>query len=536
MSGQQINFDKSSLQFGHKVDAAVRTEVQETLGMVKLGGMGSYLGLPESLGGAKTQVFSFVRDRLNTHINGWSAKLLSKGGKEVMIKSVASALPTYVMSCFRLPKSITSKLTSAVAKFWWSSNGYSGGMHWRAWDKLCSSKCSGGLGFRDVNDFYTALLAKQLWRLIDYPNSLFAKVFKGSYYRNATPMEQVKSYSPSYGWRSMVSARSLVMKGLIKRVGTEDSISVWTDPWIPAQLPRPAKSCISVLANLSQRGINCDTRCGRCGDPMETVNHVIFDCPPARQTWALANVPVGPIGFPTASVFANMDYILRILVKEEYRFCPWILWYIWKSRNDMVFDNLDKNPSDVVRLATDEARTWYDAQLDDSNTTREGPVGDNVMPGLPSSIPSRFSGYRCFIDGSWKATDMYAGLGWFCQHAHNSSTTMGASNLRRSLSPLHSEVEALVWAMRCMIGHDFREVAFLTDCSDLVKMVSSPHEWPAFSVYLEDIKNDREEFSSFSLSFIPRNLNVKADYLARKARSSPHLIKFVNNCPSSWLI
>ncbi|CAL9242575.1 unnamed protein product, partial [Arabidopsis halleri] len=55
---------------------------------------------------------------------------------------------------------------------------------------------------------------------------------------------------------------------------------------------------------------------------------------------------------------------------------------------------------------------------------------------------------------------------------------MGAANLRRSLSPLHAEFEALLWAMKCMIGADNQEVAFLTDCSDLVKMVSSPTEWP----------------------------------------------------------
>ncbi|XP_006286636.2 uncharacterized protein LOC17883248 [Capsella rubella] len=82
----------------------------------------------------------------------------------------------------------------------------------------------------------------------------------------------------------------------------------------------------------------------------------------------------------------------------------------------------------------------------------------------------------------------------------------------------------------------FRNVEFVTDCSDLVKMVSSPTDWPAFSVYLDDITTDREEFSSFSLSLVPRNLNVKADYLARQARSTPQLVKYVNNCPSHWLV
>ncbi|XP_019085449.1 PREDICTED: uncharacterized protein LOC109126388 [Camelina sativa] len=209
---------QSSIQFGHKVDEVAKAEMQGVLRITNLGGTGSYLGLPESLDGSKTKVFSFVRDRLQGRTNGWTAKLLSKGRKEVMIKSVAAAVPTFVMSCFRLPKAITSKLTGAVANFWWSTNGQSGGMHWLAWEKLCCSKQVGGLGFRNIDDFNSALLAKQLWRLIEAPDSLIARVFKSRYYQNSNPMELIPSYSPSYGWRSIVSARSLVYKWLIKRL------------------------------------------------------------------------------------------------------------------------------------------------------------------------------------------------------------------------------------------------------------------------------------------------------------------------------
>ncbi|XP_023645887.1 uncharacterized protein LOC111832631 [Capsella rubella] len=650
-SGQQINFAKSSIQFGHKVEESIRREMQGIMGITNLGGMGSYLGLPESLGGAKTRVFSFVRDKLDNHINGWSTKLLSKGGKEIMIKSVASALPTYVMSCFRLPKSVTSKLTSAVAKYWWSTNGHSGGMHWRAWERMCSSKSLGGLGFRDINDFNTALLAKQLWRLMEYPESLFAKVFKSRYYRNSGPMDPIRSYSPSYGWRSIISARSLVNRGLIKRVGTGDTIAVWRDPWIPAQFPRPAMcngsfmdpslqlrhfidfhsgswriealkdvfvpsdvelisalpigqtktvdavgwhftksgkysvksgyyvarmpdpkctiapvygpdilrlltriwkvrcppkiqhfmwqlltGCISVSANLNRRGIHCDILCSRCGAQEETVNHAIFECSPARQSWALAQVPVGPTHFPTTSIYANMDY-LQVLSNSDARFdfYPWLLWYIWKARNGKMFENIDKCPLEVTKLAKVEAMAWSEAQEEGQREVVEAQGAGRCITGRPTIFAPISFGYRCFIDGSWKDTDKFTGIGWFCQQAHDGSRFLGASNLRRSLSPLHSEVEALVWAMRCMIGHDFRDVVFLTDCSDLVKMVSSPSEWPAFSVYLNDIQADREEFSTFSLSLIPRSANDVADNLARRVRVLPHAAKFVNNCPLHWL-
>jgi len=113
---------------------------------------------------------------------------------------------------------------------------------------------------------------------------------------------------------------------------------------------------------------------------------------------------------------------------------------------------------------------------------------------------------------------------------------MGAANLRRSLSPLNTKVEALLWAMKCMIGAGNQEVAFLTECSDLVKMVSSPTEWPAFSAYLEEFQSDKEEFTSFSLSLISRNVNVKADNLAQKVCAEPLHITYVNNFPQDWLV
>ena len=137
-------------------------DIHNLLGITNLGDMGNYLGIPESLGGSKIQIFGFLNERVHNKVNSWTVRFLTKGGKEVLIKSAASPMPTFVMSCYRLPKGVTKKITSTLAHFWWSSGNNKKGIHWYSWDKVCIHKEDGGLSFRDLQDFNMALLAKQL--------------------------------------------------------------------------------------------------------------------------------------------------------------------------------------------------------------------------------------------------------------------------------------------------------------------------------------------------------------------------------------
>ncbi|GKD48782.1 hypothetical protein Tco_1277758 [Tanacetum coccineum] len=116
-------------------------------------------------------------------MKGWKQKLLSQSGKEVLIKAVIQAIPTYAMKCFLLPSSLLNKLTAYVRRFLWAGDFDEHHIHWKNWKKISQSKHQGGLGFRDFEAFNMALLAKQGWRLLINPDAFWGRILKGIYFR-----------------------------------------------------------------------------------------------------------------------------------------------------------------------------------------------------------------------------------------------------------------------------------------------------------------------------------------------------------------
>ncbi|KAG7577946.1 Ribonuclease H-like superfamily [Arabidopsis thaliana x Arabidopsis arenosa] len=633
--------------FGKDVDDLTRSTIKRTLGITNEGGMGTYLGLPEKIHGSKTQVFAFVRDRLHSRLNTWSAKFLSKGGKEILIKSVAQALPTYVMSCFLLPKAIRSKLNSAIADFWWKTRADSKGIHWIAWDKLCTQLSEGGLGFRTLEEFNLALLAKQLWRLIKFPNSLLSRVLRGRYYRYSDPLEIKKSNRPSYGWRSIMASKPLLTSGLRRTIGSGMNTRVWLDPWIPDIPARPAKGkiterdphlyvdhlidpvskqwkldrlqalidpsdiplilgirlsrsylsdgfswngtksgnysvksgywaardlsrptcdhpfqgpgitpllaqvwklkttrklkhfvwqclsgCLATNHTLFYRHIGKEKHCPRCGAEEETINHLLFECPPALQTWALSPIPSLPSSFPSHSLFSNLDFLFwrvkGMMNGEEIALIfPWILWYLWKARNSFIFENIRESPQNTLEHASQEANAWKVANSKDD-------IPDEGIRLPPEPLHLGPTQPECQIDGSWKINEPLSGHGWIVMNG-DTPILMGLKSSRRGLSPLQAEFETLLWAMECLIADSKTNYGFASDCSELISILDNPSEWPTFAVELQLFKLLKLSFPSFYIRFIPRCNNVCADCLAKKARTRGFLFSHVSTSAPDWL-
>ena len=218
-SGQQVNRDKSSIYFSKGCPNNKREVIKNILNVRNESLSEKYLGMPSDVGRSKNGAFKYLRDRVWKKVQGWLEQLLSVGGKEVLIKSVAQAIPTYSMSCFRLPRGLCKHINSLLLKFWWGSKEGSHKPAWVSWKDMTKPKGLGGLGFRDIELFNLALLAKQGWRILKDPSSLSARILKARYYPNSDILQPEVGCNPSQVWRAIVEGVSVLKQGLIRRIG-----------------------------------------------------------------------------------------------------------------------------------------------------------------------------------------------------------------------------------------------------------------------------------------------------------------------------
>ena len=139
------------------------------------------LGLPLADRRLRVQDWQPVLEKVEARLGGWWARMISRGGRLVLVKAVLSAIPTYFMSVFRMPSGVRRRLEGTMRRFFLAGDkDHSGGCP-GCLVYVSRPVTHGGLGIRHLDHTNTALLSKWVIRVIESSRDMVATLLREQY-------------------------------------------------------------------------------------------------------------------------------------------------------------------------------------------------------------------------------------------------------------------------------------------------------------------------------------------------------------------
>ena len=121
--GQMINREKTTIFFSKAVNEDTKALISDFLQVLEVKEYENYLGLPAVVGRKRKASLNYIKERVWSKLEGWKEKLLCQAGREILLKVVLQAIPTFAMSCFKLPEDLCHEIEALIRKFFWGQKG-----------------------------------------------------------------------------------------------------------------------------------------------------------------------------------------------------------------------------------------------------------------------------------------------------------------------------------------------------------------------------------------------------------------------------
>ncbi|XP_071920735.1 uncharacterized protein [Coffea arabica] len=434
-----------------------------------------------------------------------------------------------------------------------------------------------------------------LWRVLTNPNLLVSQILRGKYFRGASIWRLEAKAGDSWVWRSLLSSKELLQEGIRKLVGDGRNINIWEDNWIPdmgtgrirTRMPQHCQlksvhelikdgrwnedllstlfeeeDCKRIMtipisehgakdrlvlvfsstsrytvkngyavAKVMRRGTKrFDLQKGSSSRNMEDSGH-------AEQIWKAA-----PICWDGLNVYRNSFWhwwttLVEAKARTEGRthieLTVHILWQIWKSRNQIQFNNDWKCPGIVVGKAMQEWREYAEVFNEVDGQEYDGQE-EVYGAGKWSPPPQHFICLN--TDAALSHKDGKIGWGVVARCSRSKLLGAWAGSEQRCGDPTVEEARAIRKGMTIAMKSGWRDIIIQSDCKSVVEKIKLERvEDPGANAVLFDILHLRKEFRNCTFSFVRRNANMVSHSLARLALNLVADIDWRNSF-LSWLL
>lgn len=223
---------KSRVIFPPKMNHHRRRIMADCLSMKRSTSFGKYLGcniLPNKL---RRGDYVGLLEKVKASIRGWQSNFLNMAGRCTLVKSVVASYPVYSMQSTLLPVSVTKEIEKDCRKFLWNKVDKTHYLARVNWDRVCRPMTMGGLGFRRLNNWNLAFMAKLGWLILKEDVKLWVQILKARYWKKGSFLNASAKNHHSPIWRDIVKGRGVLEMGLFRRIGNGKSTSLWYHWWV----------------------------------------------------------------------------------------------------------------------------------------------------------------------------------------------------------------------------------------------------------------------------------------------------------------
>ncbi|XP_055830840.1 uncharacterized protein LOC129899857 [Solanum dulcamara] len=229
-SGQLINKEKSQCMIPLNTDPAIIEKVTSITGFKSTHGPITYLGCPLYIGGQRIIYFTSMVSKVISRIRGWQTKILSYGGRVILIKSVLQSLPIHLLSAITPTVTTLKQITRLMADFFWGWDKEKRKYHWASWKTLSYPVEEGGIGMKNIQDVCLALQYKQWWTFRS-KKTLWGEFLKANYCQRAHPVINKWNTCQSLMWKHMVANKMNIEPHINWHINS-GTCSFWWDDWM----------------------------------------------------------------------------------------------------------------------------------------------------------------------------------------------------------------------------------------------------------------------------------------------------------------
>ncbi|CAJ2652968.1 unnamed protein product [Trifolium pratense] len=369
-----------------------------------------------------------------------------------------------------------------------------------------------------------------------------------------------EGYQPSYAWRSILSARTLVEKGGLWRIGDGRKVRIWKDIWMPDMKIISSRNNNCPLSDdaLVMDLIDVDTK-----QWMRDMIYSWFDSGTAKQ---IISIPLS-LRLPSDTLVWNWEkdgaYSVRsayhVICDEKERSLPgpsvtrknkvwkeiwkapvpnkvknfmWrltknilptranlhkkgtqlfctILWKFWAARNNVVFRGDKLEPVCLV----DEAMSFVQ-EFNDANPPRRGRVS---LPLIVVTPPVSRPSFSVFVDAGCKLNGPTV---WgLVLKNHDRITTFSACKCDDiAVDPIMAEALGVRWAIQFVREQGLHSVCIFSDAENVVNCIAKKVKIDAIEMVAQDCRELLSSLPNVSVLFVRRDQNIDAHNLASLAR------------------